>query len=283
MTGAMGLRKEGFEFQSPTARLAKALVFDPFLNYVIPRRVLMHYARKYPGSMVGVSHADPGGWRSMQRAYAPNGKGDWFGFVSVFLSTFPRALRNRKRLAVRTIAGILDEAGDGDFHIVGVGSGMGSNVIEGLAASRNKRAQARLVDRNSEPFEDGRALARQHGVSDRVRFMEGEACEIESMVGWHPELVTLIGIVEYLRDEEVLGLLDAIAGAMEKGGKVIVNSMSRGYGTARFLKRMFDLRFEHRTPEEVGRLLAARGFKVIRKQAEPLGVYHLLVGVKQQG
>ena len=35
MTGSMRKRKERFETQSPAAQLAKALVFDPFLNYIL--------------------------------------------------------------------------------------------------------------------------------------------------------------------------------------------------------------------------------------------------------
>jgi len=281
MKGKTRLKVKDFEAQSPTARIAKAFFIDPLMNYVLPRKWLMYYAKKYPDSMLGQAHADPGGWRSMRRAYEQDSSTDWFAFVNGLVSTLPRALRNRKRLAVRMIAEILDAAEGEDFHIVGVGSGMGSNVIEGMEASGNKRVEACLVDRNSEPFEHGKLLAVRHGVAERVRFLEGDARDIESMAGWHPELVTLIGIVEYLKDDEVLGLLEAIGGAMEKGGRVIVNSMSRRYGTMRFLRRMFDLHFMHRTPAEVCELLVAKGFRVIEAHKEPLGVYHLLVGVKQ--
>jgi len=258
--------------------ILKAILVNPLTNYFMTRERLSRWMEKNPSEMALASIEEPGGWKSMRAAYENKPGANWLDRVIVNYGTFPKALRNRKRISASLLAALIDACDHDHVHVVAVGAGGGNNVLEAMAMAQHPDVRACLIDINAGAFEYGRQVASQLGLSDRLQFIQGDACDIRTMVDWDPELVTLIGIIEYLSDEELLRLLRAMHDAMDTGSHVLVNSIGNRHGIDRFLRRVFRLNLNYRSPERVSAFLAEAGFEACHDQDEPMNVYHLLIG-----
>jgi len=67
---------------------------------------------------------------------------------------------------------------------------------------------------------------------------------------------------------------------MPRGASIVSNSLSEAHGTDRFFRRVFGLHMVHRSPDHLRELMSAAGFSDFTRFAEPLGVYHVIVGRK---
>jgi hypothetical protein len=95
-----------------------------------------------------------------------------------------------------------------------------------------------------------------------------------------PDIVKMLGICEYLSDQEIVSIAAAVARAMPPGASIVFNSISKAHGTDRFFRRVFGLHMNHRTPQELQDLIGPAGFSRFVSLHEPLGVYHIIVGKK---
>ena len=93
----------------------------------------------------------------------------------------------------------------------------------------------------------------------------------------------MLGICEYLTDEQITDIVHAVAGVMPPRSAVILNSLSMAHGTDRFFRRVFGLHMAHRAPEQIEDLMRPAGFGDFVSIPEPLGVYHVLVGRRGDG
>jgi cyclopropane fatty-acyl-phospholipid synthase-like methyltransferase len=91
-------------------------------------------------------------------------------------------------------------------------------------------------------------------------------------------VVKTIGIFEYITDEQIRDIAEALRKVMPPGAAIVFNSISDRHGTDRFFRRVFGLNMIHRTPEQLQDLLAPSGFGEFVARPEPLGVYHVVVG-----
>jgi len=262
-------------------RLLRTVAVNPYVNFAMTRKSFMRLMKRRPSELGIASIEDPGGWRSMRAAYENKPGRNWADRAMVRYGVFPMALRNRKRISAQLLAALIDDFKTDHVHLVAVGAGGGNNVLEAMAAARNKNAKACLIDLNAGAFDYGREVAERYGLTDCVRFVQGDACQIDTLVDYDPELVTLIGIIEYIADDGLLKLLAAMYEAMDHGGYVLVNSISKRHGMDRFLRRVFRLHLTYRSADDVEALLRQAGFAPCHRQAEPLGVYNLLIGRKE--
>ena len=264
-----------FERQGRLRRLVKAVLVDPIANY-LPARWLRGILRFAKSEMAAANWEDPGGWRSMVLSYhgRPTQVADK---ILIGAGTMAMALRNRKRLGGRLLARLIDESDEEPVHVLCLGAGPGHVITDAMAQAK-KRSVATLVDLNSDAFEHGRQLARDKGVADRVRFIEGDVREVRQMLAHPPDVVEMLGICEYLSDEQISDIAAALAEVMPPGAPIVFNSLSKAHKADRFFRRVFGLHMNHRSPEHLQRLMGAAGFGDFVSLPEPLGVYHVLVG-----
>jgi hypothetical protein len=269
-----------FERPGPLKRLLKAVLLEPLANYA-PASWLRGILRLTESELAAANWEDPGGWRSMVMSYEgrPRQIADK---VLVGAGTMAMALRNRKRLAARVLARLIDGSPDNPVHVLCLGAGPGCVVTEAMAQAR-RQAIATLVDLNSDAFEYGRRLAGQRGVADRVRFIEGDARHVRQMLDHRPNLVKMLGICEYLTDQQIMDIARAVAEVMPPAAPIVFNSLSRAHNTDRFFRRVFGLHMTYRPPELLQRLMGRAGFGDFVSIPEPLGVYHVVVGRRQEG
>jgi len=95
-----------------------------------------------------------------------------------------------------------------------------------------------------------------------------------------PDIVIMIGICEYLTDEQIVSITAALADVVPCGTKVVFNSLSRRHGTDRFFRRVLGLNMIHRSSEQLQALMARGGFSQFSSTGEPLGVYEVVVGCR---
>jgi len=265
-----------FERHGLVRRLLRAAVLNPLANYM-PAGVLKGLLRFGRSELAAVNWTDPGGWRSMVISYdgRPRQIADK---LLVNGGTMSMALRNRRRLAGALLARLIDSADHEPVHVLCLGAGPGQIIMDAMCRARRK-AVATLVDLNSDPFDYGRRRAEQLGLSDRVRFVQRDIRHgLSDLLEHLPDVVKMLGICEYLTDEQIVEVAAAAAEVMPAGAAIVFNSLSKAHGNDRFFRRVFGLHMNHRDPRQLQQLMGRAGFGDFDSIGEPLGVYHVIVG-----
>lgn len=265
-----------FEKPGPVARCIKAGLINPLVNHFIPADWLRAVLKLAKSELAESNWRDPGGWRSMVISYEGNPKQVADKFL-VGAGGIPVALRNRRRLGARIIARLIDQAGHEPVHVLCLGAGPGRIIIDAMSQAR-AASEATLVDLNSDAFDYGRRIAAEAGVGDSVRYIQGDVRDVQDMLEYPPDIVKMLGICEYLSDEQIVSIAKAVAKVMPVGKSVVFNSISRAHGTDRFFRRVFGLNMNHRSPRELQSLMSQAGFGEFVAFPEPTGVYHVIVG-----
>jgi len=266
-----------FERLSPVGRLMKSLIVNPFANYA-PSGFIKGLLRFGKSELAAANWKDPGGWRSMVISY--NGRCRQIADkVLVNGGIMPMALRNRRRLAGRVLATLIDSCPRPSVHVLGLGAGPGRIIMDAMGAS-SKPSVATLVDISAEAFEFGQSAARDEGLDKRMNFIQADARDVGQMLENPPDLVKMIGICEYLSDEQLDGIFEAVSEVMPRGCAIVVNSLSDAHGTDRFFRKVFGLNMLYRDGSCLQQLMSARGFGDFVAIDEPLGVYQVIVGRK---
>jgi len=264
-----------FERHGWVRQALKVALINPLANYM-PAGILKALLRFGGSELAAANWTDPGGWRSMVISYDGRPK-QVADKVLVGAGTMSMALRNRKRLAGRVLSRLIDSCPRPTAHVLCLGAGPGHIIMDAMCqASRD--CFATLVDLNSDAFEYGRRQAAKLGLSEKVRFVESDARHIKPLLQRPPDVVKMLGICEYLTDEQITGIAGAAAEVMPGGAAIVFNSLSRAHGNDRFFRRVFGLHMIHRCPGELQKLMEQAGFADFKSIPEPLGVYHVIVG-----
>ena len=267
-----------FERFGTVRRLLKKVLINPLANYM-PAGLMRAVLRLTESELAAANWADPGGWRSMVISYDGNPR-QIADKLLVHGGAMPMALRNRRRLAARLLARLIERAPVEPAHVLSLGAGPGIITTDALAQARRK-AYATLVDLNADAFEYGREYARRAGAGNRVRFLAGDIrTHIHEMLDHPPDVVEMLGICEYLTDEQVVSIASAVNRVMAGGAPALFNSLSMAHGNDRFFRRVFGLHMNHRSARELQALMGQAGFGDFLSIPEPLGVYHVIIGRK---
>ena len=139
----------------------------------------------------------------------------------------------------------------------------------------------RLIDLDVEAIPYGRALAESFGLQDRVHFIQGDARRIRQTIpGVVVQIAELVGIIEYLNDDQLVELLKAVSNVMTPNGHLVTHGFVDKYRTGRFLTRVFGLRHYQRDSKSVSKLLSNSGFQVIECEYEPAGIHPIITAIR---
>lgn len=271
-----------YETLSLLQRVVNRTILNPLINYIVPSGILVDFLSKSRSPLVQESLLRPGGWRAMRICYE---NGDPVDFVDKRIlkdAVLTLSARNRRRMAVRTIRDLIHKYRvDGDVHIVGIGTGPGFNVLEAMIDARTDRVFAYCIDEDTDAFDFGRRMAEEMGLTRRVRYIPGNAINLEHLLEVVPHIVKMVGILEYLTDDQVRDLLRVSHRKLAKGGSVLVNSMVSSHGVDRYLRRVFNWHLNYRSPDTIMRLFEECGFGDFHVRSDPLGVYAIIAGAKR--
>ncbi len=265
---------ESFERLGPLRAMTKRAIIDPLANY-LPAKWLRGLLRYGKSELASANWVDPGGWRSMVINY----EGDppqLADKILVSAGKMGMALRNRLRLGSGLIRDLINK-GESPVHVLCLGAGPGHIVMRAMADA-DTLSEATLVDLNADSFEYGRELAAQYGLSDQVRFVHGDVRDVRKMLDNPPAVVKMIGICEYLTDEQIVDIASSVAAVMPAGSSIVFNDISLRHGNDRFFRRVLGLNMIHRSAAELSGLMGQAGFTDFDVHREPLGVYNVIVG-----
>jgi hypothetical protein len=263
-----------FERLSAAKRALKAIIVNPAANY-LPAPMLRGILRLSRSELAAANWSDPGGWRSMVISYKGNCP-QISDKVLVGAGTMPMALRNRRKLGARILARLIDRCPNPPAHVLCLGAGPGHIITDALCQAK-ANATATLVDISSDAFEYGTRLAQERGLADRVRFVKSDVRDIAPLLERPPSIVKMLGICEYLTDEQISEIVGAVASVTPRGASIVFNCLSPAHGTDRFFRRVFGLNMIYRNQAQLQALLAPRGWGDFAAVAEPLGVYQVVV------
>lgn len=275
---------EPFEKLSVFQKVAKDYLVNPLINHFIPRGVLIRWLLQSKSPLIQESLKRPGSWRCMKISYERKPPVDFIDGVVSCYGTFPMGLRNRKRLVVRKMVDLIQhhlDQGVEEVNVVAVGAGTGANTIEALATHPNKNVIAHLFDIADEAFQEGEALKIKHAVTERVHFIKADMRSMPDYIKSSPNILELVGILEYFTDEEVLKFLRDASGYLNPESSVVVNSIEDAHGMRGFLKRAFNFELIYRSPERMMKLLGAAGYGDFDIVAEPLKIYSIITAHKK--
>ncbi len=257
-------------------------VLNPLVNYVVPAKILTDFISKSKSPLVQESILRPGGWRAMRISYENGVPQDWIDKCILKDAVLTLSARNRKRMAVRALRDLIHKYRvGGDVHIVGIGTGPGFNVLDAMVDARTDRVFAYCIDEDANAFEFGRKLADEMGLSGRVKYISGNAINLEHLLEVVPHIVKMVGILEYLTDDQVKGLFQVSRRMLPAGGSILVNSMRDTHGVDRYLRRVFNWHLNYRSPQKILNLFEECGFGDFHHRSDPLGVYSIVVASKR--
>lgn len=267
------------ESNSALDRVLKRFVINPILNYGFNPRVIDFFKWASRNPIIRNLNDGPGSWKSMLAHYeSPRGFFD--RLLNRFIS-FPRALRNRSKLVVDALSQLMESYGkEAPLHLVGIGSGSGSNLLAAAEKTRSKiqSMEAQLFDLNEEALKFGHQKSCKMGFQNEIRFVHCEANEVESKIAKPPQIVEMIGLIEYLSDPQIIRLFDSVRRFRHPSSSLVISSMEDRHGIRRFLDRTLDFRIEHRSPRKLVQLLSEFGYKNFNIFPEPLGLFNVIVG-----
>lgn len=266
-----------FERVGPVRNVFRKLVINPLVNY-LPASFIKFVLRHFKSELASANWDDPGGWKSMVISYDGNPP-QYADKAMVSLSAMSMSLRNRKRLGARLIARLCEQVDRDKVYVLCLGAGPGRIIMDAMLET-GVTVHSMLVDISSDAFEYGMDLAKKHNLHERIRYIQGDVRDIADMLDHEPDVVKMLGICEYLTDEQIIDIAKAVAKLMPDNSAIVFNSLTKNHGTERFFKHVFGLHMNHRSAEQLQQLMSQAGFGDYTTFTEPLGVYDVVVGKK---
>jgi hypothetical protein len=270
--------EERFEVRTLTGRIVGGLL-NPWLNDILPAPLLRWIVDWSASPILRETFRCPGGWTSTYLAYQKAPALDWIDWL-VLNDPIARSLRNRRQVVTRLLSEFLTHYAEaGPVTMLGIGAGPGMQFQDAILRSGlpKDHFQALIIDLHDDAFPYGRARARELGLTDVMHYLCGDARQIETVLpNVRIQIVKLIGLIEYLEDDEVLELLRAVRGVMSDDAVLLTNSFVDRYRVAPFLMRVLGLRHVWRTSEQVSDLLQQAGFARPEQFSTPMRMYTLL-------
>jgi len=165
--------------------------------------------------------------------------------------------------------------------VLGVGAGPGLQVQDAFRSSglNADRLNAVFIDRDEGAFDYGTAKANDAGFAQSVQYIKGDARDVSQLMPDQKcHIVKLIGIIEYLTDDDVIDLCSAIREVMHPAGTILTHGIQDTHHAIPFLERIFNLKHFQRTGEQVRTLLTTAGFDGLTVTNIPLDVYPMVSG-----
>ena len=259
-------------------------ITNPVKNFLIPTVRLRALMKRSRSPLIAESFVNPGSWQSMEIVYANTHPVDWLDRQALRDNPISMAARNRRKIICDRLTRLIERQ-NSDQHVtlLGIGAGPGRHLQSAMIESgiEPSRVTAYLIDLADEAFPFGRRLAASYGLQDSVQFIKGDARRIrESLPGIQVNIAKLVGIIEYLNDDQFIELLAAVRDVLVPDGSLVTHGLVDKYGTGAFLARVFNLRHHQRNHIRLTELLTNSGFRVTDCEYEPTGIHPIATAVR---
>ncbi|MCG6156830.1 SAM-dependent methyltransferase [Rubinisphaera margarita] len=245
---------------------------------LVPVSVMKRRMNSSSSPLIQEFMQNPGGWRAMEIIYEnarPKSLWDWYVLRGLPLSI---EARNRRRYFVHTLSRWMQEkAAARPLRMLILGSGPALDVLEAMQ-SQNGPFDVDAVDLDEGAVIRGREEASRLELSDQITFHHGDVrSALGELAGKSYEIISLIGLAEYLSDEELTDVLQELSEHAASGCRIITHAYEDTFHSESTLSRMFGIRIHSRTAVHISRMLNDTGFSVQEIEATPLGIYPMIL------
>lgn len=224
-------------------------------------------------------------WRSINIIYNRSEVASSPGFGGVIdrfwwtHTTNGRAVRNRLKIAKRELLRAVAECCDDEPRIMSLAAGTAQGVIETLAELKRggRRAKVLLIDIDPTALAYARELAKRYFVEDMIETREGNALlAAKSAREFEPHVIEVMGLLDYLSDEEVVRLMRGMRRYLARGGRFITCNIHPNLERL-FMEWVIEWKMIYRTPARLARLAEEAGYDDVTMFVEPLGLHGVLL------
>jgi len=175
-----------------------------------------------------------------------------------------RAVRNRRTLLRSELSRTLTEVPSRAARITSLACGPARELFDCMDLVGADRMDLTLVDIDPQALDFVRAQAEARGVIQRVRLERQNLIALamgERELAQAPQdLIYSIGLIDYLKDAQVVGLLDWVHGQLAPGGRVILGNFHPDNTTRVIMDHVLEWRLIHRDEDDMDRLFRASRF-----------------------
>jgi len=208
----------------------------------------------------------------------------WQNFLNNGIS-----LRNRLKLTVREVTKAVKEVAKEkkEVHLLSLGSGSSRAIIETLAQLNGQiPIKAKLIDRSRGSICFSQKLASNHGVAINMKWHRDHVENLDRYCGedFCPEVVEMVGLLDYYPREASIDLVNRIYKALPTGGYLITCNVIPNHEQP-FITKGVGWPMIYKTPEELKEIMVNAGFsgKNVGLIFEPLRVHCMSICQKSLG
>ncbi len=233
--------------------------------------------------------------RALDRVYlGTQPESDFNGYLwsTLMLDNLHNALAVRNRFAI--VQNVFEReisehtANNTDtMNVVSIAAGSSRALMETAAElpeDIRSNMNIRMTDLSKDALGDGLNLAQDLGITDITNFRRSHYRAYERYLedGYQPNFVEIVGLLDYLTDEQITGLLSKVHEKLTDGGSVIYSNVSEN-DEQPFLHNVIGWRpMIYREADRLASLAQSAGFDTenIELIREPLGYCNLIVAKK---
>jgi SAM-dependent methyltransferase len=192
-----------------------------------------------------------------------------------------QATKNRLRLIKRLLLKNIEEISskNKEIRMISIASGSAQGVIETIAKAKEKGILVKgiLIDLDLSALEYSKKLAREMKIENQLTFINQTASAIiEIGKDFKPNLIEMVGFLEYRPFDKAVKLVTTIYQILEKGGVFLVSQIAPN-AESFFLREVINWPMIYRKPEGLAKILSLSGFSLDNCifYEEPLKIHYI--------
>lgn len=208
------------------------------------------------------------------------------GYVDEFYwnSLNCQALRNRLKLIKTELRSAISQIDrhEGEVRIMSLACGSAEASIEIIAECKKKGKiiQAILIDIDQDALIKAEKIAEHYGIRDQIITRKDSVYSLSEISrDFKPHIIEMLGLIDYLPQDEAIHLVRKIQGALEPQGIFLTCNISPNI-EQHFLTWVINWPMIYRSPEDMAEIAVCSGFSDYRIIYEPHKIHGLLIARK---
>ena len=195
-----------------------------------------------------------------------------------------KGTRNRLKLVKKLITEATLSLGKSQVNVISLGAGSARAIVEVAAELRAKDTTlwGKLVDRSQQAVLCSKDLAQELGVFEQVTWAKKRIEDwVDSCNGFEPDIIEMVGIMDYLNNKEAQELVGRIFEIMSNGSYFLVGNIRKNPDRI-FLTRVVNWPMIYRDAEDLLKILEVAGFSKTHCHTlyEPLKIHTVILAQK---
>lgn len=228
-------------------------------------------------------------WQALDACYNFSGNGEGRNAVVRSIDKFwmcirnAQAVRNRLKIARHELIVAIEERARSNqpVRILSLAAGTAQGVIEAAARCRVRgiRTEILLIDADDSALAHARALAAAHGIGECVTANRGDVLRFDkngALGGFRPDIVEMMGLIDYLSDEMIVLLIKRIRRLLTPGG-IFFTCHIHHNAEAYFLRHAVNWQMRYRSVGQLRALVEKGGFAQPRLLTERHRIHTIAV------